>query len=101
MTIYRTVSIGFESVEIPIELTSEELAAAYKEQEYLYDVENVRNNISSGGYEDSDGNEIEFTEDDIDEIAYRLRYNMDRYEMDYDHALGDAMSDFIAVELDT
>ena len=100
MKIHRTINIGFDFLEVSIELTPEELAAAHEEKEHLYDIENVRNRIS-GCYEDSDGNEIKFSDDDINEIAYRLRRNIDHYEMDYEHALGDAMSDFIAAELDT
>jgi hypothetical protein len=81
--------------EFEIELTKEELFNAYCEQEYAWDVESCRNNLDSGiyfgeeWYEDLD----EKTEKQIiEEAAYHLRRNIDKYEMSYDYAMDEAFA---------
>lgn len=54
----------------PIQLTKEELFAAYEEQEHLYDIENIENFLKENSLTD-------IPKDVIDNLAYKLREIMD------------------------
>lgn len=63
-------------------LTDDELFNAYVEQEHKFDVENVRNAI------DDISNEL------ADELAYAVRREIDKYNLDFFDAIGSATVGF-------
>lgn len=65
--------------EVEIELPGSELYGAYVEKEHEYDVDDVQNQF----YEEA----VHPTSDEIDEMAYKLRHNIDHYGVDQDYAL--------------
>ena len=74
------------------ELTREELFNAYVEQRWLFAVENIEMNMEN--YLENDEYEVlkdnrEFVED----AAHELIRNEDKYDMDYNEALKDAIED--------
>lgn len=78
--------------EKEIELTKEELFNAYLEQENLFDVENIEDNMEC--YFDED--EVEMFKDNkdfIEEAANELRRNQDKYGMDYENAIREAFEE--------
>lgn len=71
------------------ELTADELFNAYKEQQYIFDIENIKYNMEN--YLD----ELEYdllndNEEFIEAAAEQLRRNQNKYDMDFDDALKDA-----------
>lgn len=75
-----------------IELTREELFNAYLEQENLFDVQNVEDNMEC--YLDED--EFNILKDNkvfIEETANELRRNQDKYDMDYENAIREAFEE--------
>lgn len=76
-----------------IELTSDELFLAYQEQERLFDIQNIEDNMSGGYLKEIDEDEYEALRNNKEAIEYAadvLRRNQDKTDMDYDHALEDA-----------
>lgn len=74
------------------ELTKDELFQAYYEQQELFDVENIEMNLDT--YLDEDEYELlKNNKEFIEEAAYQLRRNQDKYNMDYDYALEDAITE--------
>ena len=72
-----------------IELTKDEIFKAYLEQESMYDIENIEENMSNFLSED----EYEILKDKetfISDAASLLRLNQDKYDMSYECALNDA-----------
>lgn len=91
MTIKRVIN-GYE---VEIELTKDELFNAYCEQEHEWDVDSCRNNLNSGIYIDEKWYEDLDKETEmqiIEEAAYHLRRNIDKYEMSYDYAMDEAFA---------
>ena len=75
-----------------IELTKDEIFNAYLEQESMYDIENIEQNMGNFLTED----EYEVLKDKeifISEAASALRLNQDKYDMNYECALRDAISE--------
>lgn len=86
-----------------IELTSTELFDAYVEQEHLFDIQNIINNMVNNLSED----EYEKLKDNRDFIEYaadELRRNQDKYDMDFEYALPEAIrkvkGDFLNIQND-
>ena len=81
--------------EISIELTDEEVYNAYVERQHLYDAMNVESYFDS--YKDDDDLYLEFgkTKEELkefyDEIAYEMRRYIDKYDMDWEYAMSDAI----------
>lgn len=82
--------------EVSIELTGRELFDAFCEQEFQFDLENVYSFFSDytdEDYQDEFGLTKEEAEKKFEDIAMELRRNMDKYEMTFDYAISDAISD--------
>lgn len=75
-----------------IELTEQEVFSAYEEQENIYDMENVRENMET--YLDL-GSYLKLKENQefIEEAAYLLRTYLDKNSMDYEFAIAEAIKD--------
>lgn len=91
MTITRTV--GGEQVSF--ELTESELVNAYFEQQYKFDVQDVKDLIC--GWDDDDvlgvyGITVAEYKKLSGDIASEMRRNMDKYDMDFDYARDEAVS---------
>ena len=94
MTIKRTVN----GEELEFELTDNELTSAYFEQQYLFDIQDVRDAVI--GWEDDDvicvyGVNMETFLKLSDEMAVEMRRNIDKYDMDWDYAREDAIRSVI------
>ncbi len=75
-----------------IELTKEELFNAYLEQENLFDVQNIEDNMEC--YLDEDEFDmLKGNENFIEEAANELRRNQDKYDMDYENAIREAFEE--------
>ena len=73
-----------------IELTKEELNEAYEEQQHILDIQNIQSNIEH--YLDEDEYEqLRDNQEFIEDAAYELRENLDRYGMEFDYAIKDAI----------
>lgn len=73
-----------------IELTGSELFQAYLEQEHLFDIQNIEENM--GAYlEPDEFSELKDNNDFIQTAAYTLRRNQDKYDMCYENALDNAI----------
>ncbi len=75
-----------------IELTSEELFNAYLEQEHLFDVQNIEDNMESY-LEQEKVDMLKDNKDFIEDAANELRRNQDKYDMDYESAIKQAYRD--------
>lgn len=80
-------------VSVAIQLTGEELFAAYQEQQNLFDIENIRQELED--QPDSEliqqyGLPLSALEPLVDEMAAKLRSNLDK-EMSWDYALSNAI----------
>lgn len=75
-----------------IELTKEELRQAYEEQEEIYDIECIRRGIENY-LEEYEYEILKDNEDFIQEAAWELRRNIDKYDMSFDYAIQDAISE--------
>lgn len=73
-------------------LTKKELLDAYLEQEHLFDIQDIKNNMSlyldEEEYEKLKNNNVF-----IEEAAGNLRRNQDKYNMDYECAIKKAIID--------
>jgi len=75
-----------------IKLTEQEVFLAYQEQEKIYDMENVRENMET--YLDSESClKLKENPNFIEEAAYLLRIYLDKNNMDYGYALTEAIKD--------
>ena len=73
-----------------IELTKEELRQAYEEQEEIYDIACIKRGIEN--YLEEDEYEmLKDNEEFIQEAAWELRRNIDKWGMEYDYAIQDAI----------
>jgi len=98
MTIKRTIN----GAEVEIELTENELFNAYCEQQYKWDIDSCRDNLHSGIYNGENWykNLDKETENNIiEDAAYHLRRNIDKYDMNYDYAMDDAFVVAIANQI--
>lgn len=67
------------------ELTASELYAAHVEQEHIYDTDNVKSQLMIC-YPNS-----EYTDDEIDAIAWEVRRQINKYDLDFDYAVDEAL----------
>lgn len=75
-------------------LTGDELYRAFWEQEHNFDCDDVRDYLY--GFEDADlidsfGADSKEIEENIDDIAYEMRRQMDKYDVDMDYAREEAI----------
>lgn len=92
---------------VEYELTSEELLHAYWEQEHLYDIDDVKSELEL--VVDNDIDEAEYIEaakriyedsDKLDSVARSKRRNIDRYNMEWNFAVSEAVKDAIQEEME-
>jgi hypothetical protein len=94
MTITREVN----GKEVEFSLTPVELYNAFEEQQHIFDVEDVKNYFD--GYSEADfireygrpGAEIRLL---FGEVAYEMRRNIDKYDMDWFYAREAAISELL------
>ena len=96
MTITRTVG----DKQVSFELTESELVNAYFEQQYKFDVRDVKDLIC--GWDDDDvlgvyGITVAEYEKLSDDIASEMRRNMDKYDMDFDYARDEAVNSVVSM----
>lgn len=73
-----------------IKLTKEELHKAYIEQQHILDMSYIKLNIEN--YLDEDEYEkLRDNQEFIEDAAYELRENLDRWGMEFDYAIKDAI----------
>ena len=73
-------------------LTEQELFLAYEEQENIYDMENVRENMKA--YLTSESYlKLKENQNFIEEAAYLLRTYLDKNNMTYEYAISEAIKD--------
>lgn len=80
-------------VQVKIRLTDMELLDAYCEQESKFDIESCENYLSSGIYDGEEWYENldqETKAQIVEDAAFNLRRNINKYEMSYEYALSDA-----------
>ena len=90
------------------ELTSDELFAAYLEQEHIYDLDDVKSELELIIEDDIDeelyveaAKRIYSDENMLHNVAYSKRRNMDRYNMEWSYAVSEAVKDAVCAEMDT
>lgn len=77
-----------------ITLTEQEVFLAYEEQEHLYDVENVRENM--GTYLTGEQYvKLKEKQSFIEEAAFLLRIYLDKNNMTYESAIAEAIKDAV------
>ena len=87
------VKRAFNGLSITVHLTDEELFAAYQEQQNLFDIENVHQELESQPDDElveRYGFPLSVLETLEDEMAAKLRSNLNK-EMSWDYALSDAI----------
>ena len=81
------------------ELTPEELFLAYTEQEHIWDVSSCQANLESYD-EESFREEFGIGKDEarskLDDIAYEMRRQIDKYDLDFDYARDCAFREILA-----
>lgn len=68
-----------------IELTKQELFEAYVEQQHIWDVSNTRDHLNATRPDGA------YSEDQIDAIAYDARRQADKYDLEWDDAVEEAL----------
>lgn len=94
MKIKRTVN----GKEMIFELTDNELFNAFEEQEHIWDVNAVEGYVSlfdNDDYIETWGITKEQYEELVDEMAYRMRRYVLKYEMSEEYAQDEAINDVI------
>lgn len=83
--------------EINIELTARELSDAFYEQEHLFDIEDVLNKLNEMSDDDfaDYGLTREQVEKEVDEIAYIKRHSINKYDMNWEEAVRDAIDTYL------
>lgn len=77
---------------IEIELTREELFNAYMEQENIFDIQNIEDNMENY-LDESEYNLLKDNKEFIENTASELRRNQDKYDMDHENAIREAFED--------
>lgn len=72
-----------------IELTNKELFNAYIEQEYIFDIQNIEDNMKNY-LNESEYDLLKNDKNFIEEAANELRRNQDKYDMEYENAIKEA-----------
>lgn len=75
-----------------IELTKDELFNAYMEQENIFDIQNIEDNMENY-LEEPEYELLKNNKEFIEEAANELRRNQDKYDMDYENAIREAFED--------
>lgn len=78
-------------------LTDQELFNAFEEQQHSYDMQDVESSFDMYGdaeFYDTFGVKKRWLGDDMEDIAYEMRRNMDKYDMDRQFALEEAIRFF-------
>lgn len=75
-----------------IELTREELFNAYMEQENIFDIQNIEDNMEKY-LEESEYGLLKDNKQFVEEAASELRRNQDKYDMDYENAIREAFEE--------
>ena len=75
-----------------IELTREELFNAYMEQENIFDIQNIEDNMENY-LEESEYGLLKDNKEFIEEAASELRRNQDKYDMDFENAIREAFKE--------
>lgn len=73
-----------------IELTKEELHKAYIEQQHILDMSYIKLNLEKY-LDENEYIRLKDNQEFIKEVAKELRENQDRWGMDFDHAIEDAI----------
>ena len=73
-------------------LTEQELFLAYEEQENIYDMENIRENMKAYLTPES-YLKLKENQNFIEEAAYLLRTYLDKNNMTYEYAIAEAIKD--------
>lgn len=87
-----TITRIFSGVSIQVALTAEELQEAYFEQEHLWDISYVNDNVEIFMGEDKFN---ALTDADISSIAHEMRRVADKYSMSDWAALEEACENFV------
>lgn len=69
-----------------IELTNEELFNAYMEQENIFDIQNIEDDMKNY-LDESEYDLLKNNKKFIEDAASELRRNQDNYDMDYENAI--------------
>lgn len=75
-----------------IELTREELFNAYMEQENIFDIQNIEDNMENY-LEESEYDLLKDNKVFIEDAASELRRNQDKYDMDFENAIREAFEE--------
>lgn len=75
-----------------IELTKDELFKAYMEQENIFDIQNIEDNMENY-LEEPEYDLLKDNKEFIEETANELRRNQDKYDMDYENAIREAFDE--------
>lgn len=75
-----------------IELTKDELFKAYMEQENIFDVQNIEDNMENY-LDESEYDLLKDNKEFIEEAANVLRRNQDKYDMDYENSIREAFEE--------
>jgi len=95
MVIKRTIN----GMNLSIELTPAEMLDAYMEQQWAFDIQDVINYadmFSEDEFEEEVGCTYKEFCDMKEEIAYEMRRNMDKYDMDFVYARDEAVQNVIS-----
>lgn len=75
-----------------IELTREELFNAYLEQENIFDIQNIEDNMENY-LDESEYDLLKDNKEFIEDTANELRRNQDKYDIDYENAIREAFEE--------
>lgn len=78
--------------EKEIELTREELFNAYIEQENIFDIQNIEDNMEKY-LNESEYDLLKNNKQFVEDAASELRRNQDKYDMDYENAIREAFEE--------
>ena len=80
-------------IKLEIRLTSDELYAAYAEQQHLFDLQDCESHFDNEYCEENWYPVDNCMRDSIiEETADELRRNINKYDMDFEHAISDAFA---------
>ena len=82
--------------EVEIELTSDELFRAYSEQEHKFDIDDILEELKTGDEDTDNYNDIPIAwlKENVSEIAYLKRWNIDKYGLEWSEAVKQAINDY-------
>ena len=82
--------------EVEIELTSDELFRAYSEQEHKFDIDDIFEELETGDEDTDNYNDIPIAwlKENVSEIAYLKRRNIDKYGLEWREAVRQAINDY-------